>query len=211
VALLLSLGAALAGCTTAPSRPPRDRTADPVAAAPPQPILHHLLGQDAATQPLLPQPGDIWADVLPPPVAAPAGVPRPAAAPAAPTRAGMTATIATTATQAASPTPGIPDSQRATLPPPGTASDRTPPGVAVQLAASPSPELADRAWERLRHDSPVLLRGHTSFVVAAEVDGRPVWRLRTAGFADLPAAAAFCRQVRAAAAACWVVPDGAAH
>lgn len=81
--------------------------------------------------------------------------------------------------------------------------------LAVQLAAAQSAQRAEAEWRRLRQDAPKLTDGHQPAVSAAEVNGHQVWRLRTAGFADVAEASAFCTGIRAVNADCWVVPPSA--
>ena len=76
----------------------------------------------------------------------------------------------------------------------------------VQLAAVSSEEGAEAAWRRLRQQARVLTDGHVSAVSEAEVNGQHVWRLRAFGFTDVAEASAFCSELRAVKAGCWVVP-----
>lgn len=78
-------------------------------------------------------------------------------------------------------------------------------GPMVQLVAAASADRAVAAWRRLREADPGLTSGHSPAISAAEVNGHQVWRLRAGGFADLAAAAAFCSDMRAAKADCWVI------
>jgi hypothetical protein len=87
--VLLCLSLTLSGCTGIENwRETAVFGREPQVAAADSPILRRLMGQEVLDQPLLPQPGNIWADVLPapqpdPPAAAPAsfhGVHRPVAA-----------------------------------------------------------------------------------------------------------------------------------
>jgi hypothetical protein len=61
----------------------------------------------------------------------------------------------------------------------------------------------------LRQHAPRLTDGHQPAVIEAEVNGHQVWRLRTAGFADMAEASAFCSDIRAEKSDCWVVPPSA--
>jgi hypothetical protein len=200
--VLLCLCLILPGCSgfgsahTAPAFPPPE----PLATAD-RTILRQVIGQDMLDQPLLPQPGNIWADVLPSPQRAPAAaVDRPSTAMAP----------ATKQPHAATPKPATVVAVAPSLPPAVPAEDKTPPARAsrpvVQLAAARSPQGAEAEWRRLRQQAPRLTDGHLPAVIEAEVNGREVWRLRTAGFADVAEASAFCTGMRAVNADCWVVP-----
>lgn len=115
--------------------------------------------------------------------------------------------------QAASPTAALP------LPPPPPAAAAAPPAapaaapapapadgpVQVQLAAVGSEAAVQPEWNRLRARLPDLLASHSLVVSRGERDGRPFWRVRTGGFADVAAARGFCDQVRARGFTCFVV------
>jgi hypothetical protein len=51
---------------------------------------------------------------------------------------------------------------------------------------------------------PDLLAGRTPIFIEATVGGKTVWRLRINGFADAPAAQAFCKTLVARGAPCVV-------
>lgn len=247
------------------------------------PVMRRLMGQDALDQPLLPQPGNIWADVLPavqpdPPSAASAGyhgehrpaeasppgagAPRPvrpataaadpavtgpaapalaavvpladplpptapasAAGPASPASASLAGnfspaeTVAAVGVGVASTGTGVASARsEVAAAGAGTASAGTTVATAVpraafrpevQLAAAQSAQSAEAEWRRLRRDAPTLTEGRLPAVREAEVNGRHVWRLRAAGFADVAEASAFCTGIRVAKAECWVVPGSA--
>jgi hypothetical protein len=59
-------------------------------------------------------------------------------------------------------------------------------------------------WRLLSHRMPDLLSARHPAVMRAEHDGKPIWRLRTGGFADVAAATAFCQQVRAKGGGCAI-------
>ncbi len=221
--VLLTLCLALSGCTGFQSarEAPGSGRLPPVVAAD-STIMRRLMGQDVLDQPLLPQPGDIWADVLPaarsgPPAATPASgqsLHRPVVAAAS--RAGLPrpATPAIAAAEPAAalrPAAALP--RAAALPPavPTVAKAVPPTGfrLVVQLAASRSPQRAEAEWHRLRQQARKLTDGHLPAVSEAEVNGQHVWRLRAAGFADVAEASAFCTGIRAVKADCWVVPPSA--
>jgi hypothetical protein len=71
---LLWLCLALSGCigSAPPDETPLARS-PPAAATADRSVMRRLMGQDMLDQPLLPQPGDIWADVLPRAETGPAG------------------------------------------------------------------------------------------------------------------------------------------
>jgi SPOR domain/Tetratricopeptide repeat len=135
----------------------------------------------------------------------PAAVPMATAKTAVPTAPARTA--------AAAPVPAAPaDIAAAPVPPAsaataepmrsvaaGAATART---VEVQLAAAPSESAAQAEWQRLQKQMPQLLSDRQPIVAKVELNGQVFWRLRTGGFADASAAAAFCDHVRNAGVAC---------
>jgi hypothetical protein len=196
----------LAGCTGldnsggtfAAGRPLPGVTADST-------VMRRLIGQDALDRPLLPQPGDIWADVLPAAQRSPGGAPSvspghvvrsvaPMASSGVQPRA-VSQLIVAIAPAAAVPA-AVPEMQ---------AAPRDAVRPLVQLAAAPSRQGAEAAWRRLRQQAPTLTDGRLPVVSEAEVNGQHVWRLRAFGFADVAEAGAFCAGIRAVAAGCWVV------
>ena len=58
--------------------------------------------------------------------------------------------------------------------------------------------------ENLAERYPALLRGRSPILRQGEANGRPVWRLRTGGFANGAEASAFCDRLRGAGLSCWV-------
>jgi hypothetical protein len=202
--VLLSLCLVLSGCAGFGSThtAPAFQTPEPVATAD-RTVLRQVIGQDMLDQPLLPQPGNIWADILPPSAqraaSAAARVDHPATAMAPATKLPHAATLTATVAAAA---PSLPPTKPAvTQAAPAQASRPV-----VQLTAARSPQRAEAEWRRLRLQAPTLTDGHLPAVVEAEVNGQQVWRLRTAGFADVAEASAFCTGIRAVRADCWVVP-----
>jgi hypothetical protein len=172
--------------------------------------VRRLMGQAVLDRPLLPQPGDIWADVLP------AAEPGPADATPTAGQGGHRSVVA------AAPSAGVPRlpppvvvaaAPEAGVPPAVAATTKAaPPGdfrLMVQLAAAGSAQRAVAEWQRLRQHAPKLTDGHLPAVSEAEVNGQHVWRLRAAGFADVAEASAFCSGIRAVKASCWVVPPSA--
>ena len=81
----------------------------------------------------------------------------------------------------------------------------TPAGkIKVQLGALPTRDRAPAEWARLSKKLPDLLRSRHPAIVQTEQDGKTFYRLRTGGFADAPAAAAFCDQMREKGAPCAI-------
>lgn len=93
--------------------------------------------------------------------------------------------------------------------PPAAAPPARPSGrVQVQLGAVPSEEGARAEWERLRRRVPELA-GRQPAITRLDREGQaPLWRLRTAGFADVAAARAFCAALRERSIACSVPGSG---
>ena len=74
----------------------------------------------------------------------------------------------------------------------------------VQLAAVDTEAAAATEWQRLAHKAPELLGDRKLAVMRADRDGKTFWRVRTGGFADLAAAAEFCRKARAKGLGCSI-------
>jgi hypothetical protein len=74
----------------------------------------------------------------------------------------------------------------------------------VQLAALTSEDAARNEWEKLARRMPDLLNGRRPMISRIEHDGHTFWRVRTAGFADLAQARAFCEHVRQKGGGCSV-------
>lgn len=154
-------------------------------------IGRQLMGQSPNAPPLQPEPGDIWAGVLPtqPPVAlTPPPSRQPVAGPDAIAGVGSPRHIS---------------ERRPSRP---TSADDAP---AVHLATADTAQGAVAAWTKLQHRLRNLLRGHSPQVWAAEVNGRTVWRLGAAGFATNSDAHAFCARMHAAKVDCRVVSTAA--
>jgi hypothetical protein len=184
------------------------------------PNMVRLMGGNADVARLHPEPGDIWAGIVPTeppealtpftpvasgtrtaraaPVAAPASVGHAATAPrpsvAAPPSVATLPSVAALPPKPVRHAPAFAPASRATTGP-----------MAVQLAAAGSAQSAVQVWKALQKRLPGLVRGHPPEVSSAEVDGRTVWRLRAKGFATIAEANAFCASVREAKSACWVV------
>jgi hypothetical protein len=74
----------------------------------------------------------------------------------------------------------------------------------VQLAALASEYAARAEWTQLMKKMPDLLSGKPPNYSRIERDGRPFWRVRTSGFADVAQARSFCEHVRAKGGGCSV-------
>ncbi len=149
------------------------------------------------------------ADVMAPPPEAPAPqvlaaeiqAAHPAAPAAAPAPVGP-APVAMDAPPAAAP-PAAPPAPVVAVPAP-RASVMPAGKVEVQLAAMTTRDGATAEWARLAKKMPELLGGRHPAIVQTEQDGKTFYRLRTGGFADAQAAAAFCSRVREKGGACAV-------
>lgn len=214
----------LSGCISA-AQPGGLRPAMQSKAASDQNItLRRVIEQDVWDKPLLPQPGNIWADVLPPGDSRPNGAtapgedrsysePKPAMARARQS-APVMAAISDAGPTKDGPTkdgqtkggPAAPGAKAVASSPNGPDAGDHP---MVQLAALSDAQQAVAAWRRLRREAPKLTDGHNPEIVSADVNGRHVWRLRAGGFDDIAAATAFCTGIRTANADCWVVPASA--
>jgi hypothetical protein len=76
--------------------------------------------------------------------------------------------------------------------------------ASVQFAALASEEAARNEWRNLSKRMPDLLNGRQPIYTRTERDGRTFWRVRTAGFADVAQARAFCDHVRTKGGGCSV-------
>ena len=188
VAALLCACLMLADCVALPeTREASPRDVLPVAVQDSE-IGRQIMGRDPNAAPLHPEPGDIWADVLP--------TQPPAALTPPPSRPSVTGADAVA---------GVGIAKHRSAPP--TLADADAP--AVHLATADTAQGAVAAWNDLQHRVPDLLRGHSPQVWAAEVDGHMVWRLRAAGFQTDADARAFCARVQAAKVDCHVVQTAA--
>ena len=109
----------------------------------------------------------------------------------------------------ASPAPTVVPPMTAPVTAPATATASPAPvpangGTMVQLAAVDSEAAATTEWQRLTRKAPDLLADRKLAVSRTEKDGTAFWRVRTGGFADIAAAAAFCRKVRAKGLGCSI-------
>ncbi len=150
-------------------------------------------GQSVSVPALLPEPGNVWQDVLPSdPARAPAG-----RRPEPPMERGV-----------AERSPPLPAEHAAVAPPaspsPPLHSAASDP-VSVQLAAGEMRPRVEATWRRLHAREPGLLGGHSPIISPADVKGRRVWRLRVGGFAGVAQANDFCARLAASRLACWVV------
>ena len=181
--------------------------------APDSESMRVVMHQPVSVDPLLPEPGNVWADLTP---YRPASMPIRQAqqtrqaqqAQQAPTVAAGTAPMRAAASAAASPPSTIGPPSTAKLPPhPSVAppSQAAKPHFAAQLTAANSQVAALTQWQRLQNTVPTLFDGRVPVVAMAEIGGRSVWRLRTGGFANRADADAFCTRLQAEHAPCWVV------
>ncbi len=111
--------------------------------------------------------------------------------------AGITPKAAPPAAAAPAPVAAPPSPAKAS-PPAATGTTQ------VQLAATVDQAGAKAEWSKLEVKMPGLLTGQTPIFMQAVVDGQTIWRLRLGGFADVPAARAFCAQVIAKGGGCTV-------
>jgi len=155
-------------------------------------IGQQIIGRNPNAAPLQPEPGDIWAGVMP-------TQPPAALTPPPTTRRSVAGADAVAGV-------GTPRQVEKHQPAPPTLADDAP---AVHLATTDTAQGAVAAWTDLQHRLPDLLRGHSPQVWAADVDGRTVWRLRAAGFSTDADARAFCARVHAAKVDCRVVETAA--
>jgi hypothetical protein len=81
-------------------------------------------------------------------------------------------------------------------------------GPVVQLAALDSEAAAKREWARLNKRFGEHLDGHAPVITPTHHDGKTLWRLRVAGFADIAAARGLCSDLKAAGGQCVVMPKG---
>jgi len=77
--------------------------------------------------------------------------------------------------------------------------------VMVQLSSSTSSDAAAAEWLRLQKHLPDLLADRRPIVVRSETAGRVLWGVRTAGFAGLAEATAFCGAVKERGTSCYVI------
>jgi SPOR domain len=101
-----------------------------------------------------------------------------------------------------------PAAKRSPAKPPAAAAEAHPPAsghlATVQLAALSSEEAARNQWQILSKRMPDLLNGRQPIYSKTERDGHIFWRVRTAGFADVAQARAFCEHVRTKGGGCSV-------
>lgn len=104
-------------------------------------------------------------------------------------------------------TASAPAGQPAPQPPAAQPTTPAPTGrVQVQLGALASEEAARAEWARLQRRVPALA-GRQPQVIRLDrgAEQAPLWRLRTSGLPDAPAAQALCDAVRGVGGACAVV------
>ena len=76
----------------------------------------------------------------------------------------------------------------------------------VQLGAMRTRDLARKEWSRLRSRLGEILVGREQLIVEGVSGGRPIYRLRVPGFADLEVARRFCATIKGRGLDCIVVP-----
>ncbi len=134
------------------------------------------------------------------PVALPARPPEPAPQPVQ--RAALTPAPEPAAAPE-SPPPAAPAQPPAAAAPPARPQPPAASGTAqVQLGALKSEQAAREEWRRLSRRLPDLFEGRQPAITRLERNGQTLYRLRTGGFADAPAAKAFCDQVKSKGGAC---------
>ena len=77
-------------------------------------------------------------------------------------------------------------------------------GTAVQVAAVDTEAGAQAEWQRLQKRMPDVLADRHPLTQKAERDGKPIWRVRIAGFTDIADATGFCAKVRARGGNCAI-------
>ncbi len=77
-------------------------------------------------------------------------------------------------------------------------------GPAVQLAAFTDEAAARHDWDGLLKRAPDLLGGRRPEITPAQVAGRTMWRLRTAGFGTVNEATSFCAKMHEHGADCSI-------
>ena len=164
--------------------------------------LRVVMHQPVTVDPLLPEPGDIWADVMPSRRAAIV----PSRQVKQPPRQVVVATSASPARVAPPPSAVLAlaanPAKPASVTPPPDAPQRQ---FSVQLTAANSETAALAQWQRLQKEMPQLIGGRVPAVIMAEIAGKSLWRLRTGGFESRADANSFCTRIQAEHAACWVV------
>ena len=165
--------------------------------------MRAVMGEPITSDPLTPEPGDIWADVLSSKLG-PASLQQAERAPLS--QAVVTNNSAPTRVAASLPAVIPLKTEVQTHTPVVTQQDDQSPGhYSVQLTAASSQMAALTQWQRLLKEVPQLIKGREPSVIMAEVDGRSLWRLRTGGFSNRADADSFCSRIRAEHSQCWVV------
>lgn len=124
-----------------------------------------------------------------------------------PPQAALPVSLAAPPAPVPSPVSDMPESKPLARPAPHPAVASAAPaagGMQVQFAALDSEQAAMTEWQRLSRRMPDLLGPRRPAVMRADRDGKTIWRLRTGGFSDVPAATAFCAQVRSKGGGCAI-------
>jgi hypothetical protein len=149
-----------------------------------------------------------------PPVAAAPAKPPPAATPPKPQLVAKAepppAKVAPPAAKA--PAPAKPEAAKPAAKAEAKAEKPAPPapaagkagGAAVQIGAVSSQALADKAWSDAAAIAPGAAAGKGKSIEKVDKDGKTLFRVQVTGFADRPAATAFCDKLKAAGKACFV-------
>ena len=95
----------------------------------------------------------------------------------------------------------VPEPTRPLAVPPPKPAGKT---FSVQLAGVKTEADAQVAWDRLSKKMPDVLAQRRPLFLKTNEAGVNAWRLRTGGFADVPAAKAFCDKVKAKGGQCTV-------
>ncbi len=116
----------------------------------------------------------------------------------------VAAPVLSPSTSVAASTPGVSAAEPGPVAPAASAPQKSIRGAQVQLAAMDSEKAAFDEWARLDKKMPGLLGARKPVVEKTAIAGRPMFRLRTGGFADIAAASGFCEQVRAQGGECSI-------
>ena len=212
---LFGVAVVLVGCGESQRHSVADGVASPAGHGP---VWQRVTGHETAEAPLEPEPGDIWADILPSrtPAESATLAPRSTASAAQAAAAAPPSVVGPQHGTDSGAQERIAGGQPHLVQSPDTAAaqsrsiPRATPvqpnvGPVVQLAAAGSAADAELAWQRLRQRHPQLVVKTRPMVQQTELNGHTVWRLRAGGFDTVAAARKFCADMRAVQSDCWVV------